>query len=155
LKFSEDAQGTGPIVILPDTFLEDNARIAIMAVQAGKETKRYTLATIGSWPETKTECWSKNASGYPHLDLGFVLNIPRIYQRTCEKITFVDVTYPTGMVQDIEECVKGAALAAANSGRSIEWWRRFSATFEAALKGCLAAKGSDLLGRSSQCEYRN
>jgi hypothetical protein len=108
--------------------------------KGGQECKEFRLAEIGGWPETKTEMETQC------VDLGWPIgrictDIPRIYHRSCTKFVYVNVCYPTGMLADVEDCVKGAALASAVAA-VIASPEAAAPVFEVALKGCLAAKGA-------------
>ena len=107
---------------------------------AGQECKEFRLAEIGNWPETKTDMETQCIDfGWP---IGRVCtDVPRIYLRTCTKYVYVNVCYPSGMLADVEDCVRGAALASAVAA-IIASPEAAAPAFEVALKGCLAAKGA-------------
>lgn len=117
---------------------EPRFRVSLVA-RAGQETRRFRLAEVGGWPETKV------VMEQACVDLPFggriCTDVPRLYTRTCTKLIYVDVTYPAGAVADIEDCVRGAAVAAAIAA-IVSSGGAGAAAFEAALKGCLAAKGA-------------
>jgi hypothetical protein len=124
--------------------------------KTGQECKQYRLAEIGGWPEQKgameTRCVD---AGWPIGRL--CADVPVIYNRTCTKFVYVSVCYPTGMWADVEECIKGAALASAVAA-VISSPGSAGPAFELALKGCLAAKGvawadqvSVTAGADSEC----
>ncbi len=124
--------------------------------RAGQETQRFVLASIGSWPEVKT-VMEPSCVDLP-WPIGHVCtDLPRVYQRTCTKIIYVDVTYPTGGLQDVTDCVTGSAVAAAIAAVLADP-ATGAAVFEAALKACLEAKGKEWAqqvsvsaGLDSQC----
>ena len=113
---------------------------AAAAAASPQECKEWVIAEIGSWPE------GKGTTEQSCVDLGWPIGrvcaeLPRLWQRTCTKYVGVDVCYPSGVWSDVEECLKGAAVAAVVAA-VIASPEASGPTFEVALKGCLAAKGA-------------
>ena len=103
--------------------------------RAGSETKVYKLATIGNWPEFKTE-WKVRCK------FGICTKVPVAYRRHCTKFAYVKVTYPTGQEDEIKDCIAGSALASAVAA-VISGGAAGAAVFERALQLCLEVKGYD------------
>jgi hypothetical protein len=104
---------------------------------AAQECKEWVLAQIANWPEIKV------GSRRECQDTMFgriCADVPAFYNRTCTKYVYVDVCYPTGVWADVEECLKGSAVAGAVAA-VIASPQAGAAAFEVTLKGCLAAKG--------------
>jgi hypothetical protein len=110
---------------------------------AGKGKHRFIVAVISHWPETKT-VMEQACTDLP-WPIGHVCtDLPRIYLRDCELQVYIDVSYPdvAGALNDIEACVSSAALAGAIAA-VIASPSAGAAVFEAALEGCLLAKGKE------------
>ena len=111
-----------------------------LIAKAGQECKEYKLAEISGWPEAKTEM--EQACVELPWPIGRVCtDLPRIYTRICTKYVYVNVCYPVGMWGDVEDCIKGAALASAISA-VISSPASAGPTFQVVLQGCLTAKGA-------------
>jgi hypothetical protein len=126
------------------------------AAAAGQQTHRFILATLNGWPEVKTEWELQCHTFFGHK---ICINLPVFYRRTCHVVVYVDVHYPSvaGALQDITQCVIGAALAAAIAAILLHGAGAAPA-FQAALIACLIAKGktwaheiSANAGATSEC----
>lgn len=118
---------------------------------------RFTLATMGGWVETKTVMEQECVVPWPGEE--WCTDVPRIYQRSCEKSIYVDVAFPeTGTLeQSIRHCLESAALVGAISA-VVASPAAGAAVFEAALKACLIAAGEQyaedirvVAGEDSKC----
>lgn len=142
------AGGPTDINFSPNNALQNGMRLRLTPLSGpNKESKEFSVAEINGWPETKTEMETKC------VDLGWPLgrvctDLPTVYHRSCKKYVYIDVTYPVGMLADVEECVKGAGLAAAVAA-VVASPEAAGPAFEVALKGCLAAKGASWVDQVS------
>lgn len=154
LNFPKSTKGVHPAGPADSNFVpnigtqQGALRLRLTPLNVGtRETKEFPVAEINGWPETKTEMETKC------VDLPWPLgrvctDLPTVYQRSCKKYVSIDVTYPTGMLSDVEDCVKGAGLAAAVAA-VIASPEAAAPAFEVALKGCLAAKGASWVDQVS------
>ena len=107
-------------------------------VMAGKESHDFVLASIKGWPETKVE-WDERCVKV--FGRKICTKVPVLYHRNCTLEVVVRVYYPTGFLNDIENCITGSALAAAVAA-VITSGSAAAGTFQAALEACLLAKGA-------------
>lgn len=141
LSASTSSKGPKDAAVSNQATSEVNPKFKITPLtKSGQECSEFRLAEIEGWPETKAEM--EQAC----VDLPFGLgractDLPRIYTRKCTKYVYLKVCHPSGMLSDVEECVKGAALAGAMAA-IISSPASAVPAFEVALKGCLAAKGA-------------
>ncbi len=107
----------------------------------GTECKKFTIASIGGWPETKTE-WKNRCVKIPFNGKACT-KLPKVYRRTCKKKVFAQICYPSNFENSIknhiEECAKGAATAAVAAAIATGASGALP-VFKAAFEGCLAAK---------------
>ncbi len=106
--------------------------------KSGQECHRFRLVTIGNWPEVKTDFKLQCVKIFGKK---ICTKVPVIFNRTCTKYAYADVCYPTGELQEVEDCMVGSALAAAISA-VVSSGAAAGPTFKAALEACLLAKGA-------------
>jgi len=105
--------------------------------QTGQECHRFRLAEIKGWPETKVVMEQKCVTVFGHR---MCTDVPRLYHRSCVLYVYVEVCYPTGMLNEVTQCVTSAALAGAVAA-VISGGAAVAGAFKVALEACLLAKG--------------
>jgi hypothetical protein len=111
------------------------------AVPAQTGEEKIRVAKIGEWPEVKTK-WIKRC-GRGAIGKNICVKVPKIFHRTSERILFLKIRYPKTIEKDVKECIRGS-LAAGVIAAVIASPAVGAAAFKGVLKGCLAAKATNL-----------